>query len=136
MKKKCSEAKEQWLNKQCSEIGNKLNMNAKYAHKRINEISGKPRYSSSCCIKPKNRTVIMEKHKIRNGWTEYTKELFDDHRMPEPIITKNMEGPSIMADEVRQAIKSVKSNKATDSDGIPVEIIQCFDELLLTSTQN
>ncbi|CAF1480925.1 unnamed protein product [Didymodactylos carnosus] len=34
IKKKCSEAKEKWLNEQCSEIENKLSVNTKYAHKK------------------------------------------------------------------------------------------------------
>ena len=43
IKKKCSEAKEKWLNEQCSEIENKLNVNTKYVHEKINEIAGKSR---------------------------------------------------------------------------------------------
>ena len=40
--KKCSEAKDKWLNQQCSEIENNFNINTKNAHKNINEITGKP----------------------------------------------------------------------------------------------
>ncbi|CAF5174075.1 unnamed protein product, partial [Rotaria magnacalcarata] len=34
-----------------------------------------------------------------------------------------------MKDEVRQAIKSMKTNKATGPDGISTEMIQCLVEL-------
>ena len=51
IKKKCSEAKKKWLNEQCSEIQNQLNVNTKYAHKKINEIKGKSRCTYSSCIK-------------------------------------------------------------------------------------
>ena len=71
----------------------------------------------------------MKKSDILNRWSEYIGELFDDNRLPKPNINKNIEGPSIMKDEVRQAIKSMKTNKATDPDGISVEMIQSLDEL-------
>ena len=129
IKKKCSEAKEKWLNEQCSEIENKLNVNTKYAHKKINEIKGKSRCTYSGCIKSKNGTTLMEKKEILNRWSEYIEKLFDGDRVSKPIFKKNMEGPSIMKDEVRQAIKSMKSNKATGSDGISAEMIQSLDEL-------
>ena len=69
------------------------------------------------------------KKEILNRWSEYIEELFDGDRMSKPIFKKNMEGPSIMKDEVRQAIKSMKSNKATSPDGISTEMIQRLDEL-------
>ncbi|CAF3582803.1 unnamed protein product [Rotaria socialis] len=125
---KCSEAKEKWLNEQCLDIENKLSVNTKYAHRRIDEITGKSRCTSSGCIKSKSGTILMEKHDILNRWSEYIGERFDDNRAPKPNIKKNIEGPSIMKDEVRQAIKSMKTNKATGSDGISIEMIQCLDE--------
>ena len=47
----------------------------------------------------------MEKNEILNRWSEYIKEVFDDDRMSKPSVKKNMEGPSVMKNEVRQAIK-------------------------------
>jgi hypothetical protein len=129
IKKKCSEAKEKWLNEQCSEIENKLNVNTRYAHKKINEITGKSTCTSSGCIKSKTGSILMEKSEILNRWSEYIQELFDDDRLPKPNIKKNIEGPPIMKDEVRQAIKSIKNNKATGSDGIAAEMIRSLDEL-------
>jgi hypothetical protein len=129
IKKKCSEAKEKWLNEQCSKIENKLSVNTKYAHKNIDEITGKSRCTSSGCIKSKSGAILMEKSDILNRWSEYIAELFDDNRASKPNIKKNIEGPSIMKDEVRQAIKSMKTNKATGPDGISIEMIQSLDEL-------
>ena len=71
----------------------------------------------------------MDKQDILNRWSEYIEELFDDNRASKPDIKKNIEGPPIMKDEVRQAIKSMKLNKATGPDGISIEMIQCLDEL-------
>lgn len=47
IKKKCSEAKEKWLNEQCSGIENKLSVNTKFAHQKINEITGKSKWNRS-----------------------------------------------------------------------------------------
>ena len=84
-------------------------------------------------LKSKNGTILMEKKEILNRWSEYMEELFNGDRMSKPIFKKNMEGPSIMKDEVRQAIKSMKSNKPTGPDGISTEMIQSLDELISIS---
>ena len=136
IKKKCSEAKDKWLNQQCLEIENNFNINTKNAHKKINEITGKPRYTSSGCIRSKSGTILIEKNEILNRWSEYIEELFDDNRMSKRNIRKNMEGPPIMKDEVRQAIKSMKGNKATGPDGIFVEMIQSLNELGVDAITN
>ena len=115
IKKKCSEAKEKWLNLQYSEIENNFNINTKNARKKVNEITGKPRCTSSGCIRSKSGTILIEKNEILDRWSEYIEELFDDNRMFKPNIRKNMEGPPIMKDEVRQTIKSMKGNKASGS---------------------
>ena len=57
----------------------------------------------------------MEKQDILNKWTEYKEEVFDDNRASKPIIKKNIQGPSIMKDEVRQAIKSMKKKQSNRS---------------------
>ena len=121
--------KGKWLNEQCSEIENNLNVNTKYTYKKINEITRKSTCTSSGCIKSKNGSILMAKSEILNRWSEYIQELFDDDRLPKPNIKKNIEGPPIMKDEVRQAIKSMKKNKATGPDGIAAEMIQSLDEL-------
>ena len=40
-----------------------------------------------------------------------------------------MEGPSVMKDNVRQTIKSMKSNKGMDPDEISIKMVQSLDEL-------
>ena len=60
----------------------------------------------------------MTKHEILDRWTEYIEELFDDDRGELPKISKDMEGPKIIQDEVENAIKKLKKNKACGPDGI------------------
>jgi len=68
IRRECAEAKEKWLNQQCLEIENKLNINTRLAHQKINEITGKSRCSSSSCAKAKNGSILMEKQDILNRW--------------------------------------------------------------------
>ena len=41
---------------------------------------------------------------------------------------KNFDGPPIMKDEVRKAVKSTKKGKAAGPDNITVEMIESLDE--------
>ena len=54
----------------------------------------------------------------------------DDHdeRGDKPPIKKNFDGPPIMKDEVRKAVKSMKKGKAAGPDKITVEMIESLDE--------
>ena len=80
IKKKCREAKENWLNDQCTAVEEQFGNNHR-VYKRINEITGR---KSGCigsgCIKAKDETMLVEKDTILNRWTEYVEELFHDVR--------------------------------------------------------
>ena len=131
IKKKCGEAKDEWLNDNCRDIENLKNINTKLMHKKIKELSKNATYascSSGGCIKSKDGTVLMEKDKIIERWTEYIQELFEDDREAMPQIRKTMEGPEILKDEVRFAIKKMKRNKACGPDNIFAELLQATEE--------
>ena len=69
--------------------------------------------------------VLMEfKEKIIERWTEFIQELFEDDREALPQIRKDIEGPEILKDEVRFAIKQMKHNKARGPDNIYAELLQ------------
>src|SRR5438552_17728198 len=70
----------------------------------------------------------MEKEKIIERWTEYIQELFEDDREALPQIRKDIEGPEILKDEVRFAIKQMKRNKACGPDNIYAELLQATEE--------
>ena len=60
IKKKCREAKENWLNDQCTEVEEQFGNNHR-VYKRINEISGrKSGCTGSGCIKAKDGTMLVE----------------------------------------------------------------------------
>ena len=130
IRKKCNEAKELWLNQQCQEIEQNKNMDSKLMHSKSNDISGKKtKCNSTGCIKSQDGTMLMEKDEILNRWSEYAEDLFKDDRDTKPEIKKNIEGPSILKEEVKAAINKMKKGKATGPDNIPIEIIVALEDL-------
>ena len=69
---------------------------------------------------------LTEAEVIKKSWQEYTQELYksdlhdtDDH----DGVTTHQE-PNILECEVKWALGSITKNKASRSDGIPVELFQ------------
>ena len=81
-------------------------------------------------IKDRNGMDLTEAEDIKKTWQEYTKELYktdlhdpDNHN---GVIT-NLE-PDILECEVKWALESIAKNKASGSDGIPVELFQILKD--------
>ena len=81
-------------------------------------------------IKDRNGMALTEAEDIKKRWQEYTEELYkkdlhdpDNH---DGVIT-HLE-PDIQAShleyEVKWALESITTNKASGGDGIPVELFQ------------
>ena len=77
-------------------------------------------------IKDKNGKDLTEAEDIKKMWQEYTEELYkkelhepDNH---DGVITP-LE-PNILECEVKWALGSTTTNKASGGDGIPVELFQ------------
>ena len=71
-------------------------------------------------IKDRNGKDLIEAEDIKKRWQEYTEELYkkdpDNH---DGVIT-HLE-PDILEREVKWALESITTNKASGGDGIPVE---------------
>ena len=67
---------------------------------------------------------------IKKRWQEYTKELskkdLHDPDNHDDVIT-NLE-PDILESEVKWALESTTTNKASGGDGIPVELFQILKD--------
>ena len=125
VKRQCKMAKETWYNRKCEEI----ERDPREIYKKIDGIRGKRKYcSASGCIKGKDNSIIMDKDKVLERWSQYIEELFDDTRGGVPEIYKNIEGPSILPFEVRAALKKMKNNKAPGPDGITTEMLKALDD--------
>ncbi|GFO03062.1 hypothetical protein PoB_002956700 [Plakobranchus ocellatus] len=121
IRKKCDEAKENWINDKCNSIDLHCRSTPQVMYRNIDEITGKKTCSSTGCLKSKNGDIIMEKEKILERWEEYISELFEDQRKDHNVMKNNFAGPPIMKDEVQAAIRKMKTGKATGSDGISVD---------------
>ena len=75
-------------------------------------------------IKDRNDRDLIEAEDIKKRWQEYTEELYKkdlhDPDNNDGMIT-NLE-PDILKYEVKWALGSITTNKASGSDGIPVAI--------------
>ena len=81
-------------------------------------------------IKDRNDMDLTEAEDIQKRWQEYTEELYkkdlqdaDNH---DAVIT-HLE-PDILECEVKGALESITTNKASGGDGIPVELFQILKD--------
>ena len=72
---------------------------------------------------------LKEAEDIKKRWQEYTEELYkkdlhdpDNHNGVTPLE------PDIMECEVKWALGSITTNKASGGDGIPVELFQILKD--------
>ena len=101
IKLKCKKVKEDWLQQRCKEIERTKETEPSSMFKQIKEVIGRRVCSSSRCIKAKDGTVIMDKDKILERWSEYIGELFEDKRQGRPVINCCLDGLKILKSEVR-----------------------------------
>ena len=73
---------------------------------------------------------LTEAEDIKKKWQEYTEELYkkdlhdqDNH----DVVITNLE-PDILECEVKWALESITTNKASGGDGIPVELFQILED--------
>ena len=77
-------------------------------------------------IKDRNGMDLTEAEDIKKRWQEYTEEFYKkdlhDPDNQDDVIT-HLE-PDILEHEVKWALGSITTNKASDGEGIPVELFQ------------
>ena len=81
-------------------------------------------------IRDRNGMEVTEAEDIKKRWQEYTEELYKKD-LPNPdnhdgMIT-HLE-PDILECEVKWALESITTNKASRGDGIPVELFQILKD--------
>ena len=81
-------------------------------------------------IKDRNYMDLTEVEDIKKRWQEYTKEVYKkdlhDPDNQDSVIT-HLE-PDFLECEVKWALGSITTNKASGSDGIPVELFQIMKD--------
>ena len=114
--------KKAFLSDQCKEIEeNNRTGKTRDLFKKIRDTKGTFQ-AKMCSIKDRNGMDLREAEDIKKRWREYTEELYKkDHHDPDNhngVIT-HLE-PDIQECEIRWALESITTNKASGSDGIPV----------------
>ena len=81
-------------------------------------------------IKDRNSMDVTEAEDIKKRWQEYTEKLYEkDLHDPDNHdgVTTNLH-PDILECEVKWALGSITTNKASGGDGIPVELFQILKD--------
>ena len=101
----------------------------RYLFKKIGDIKG-TFHAKMCSIKDRNDIDLTEAEDIKKRWQEYTEELYkkylNDPDNYDGVIT-HLE-PDILECEVKWALESITTNKASGGDGIPVELFQILKD--------
>ena len=81
-------------------------------------------------IKDRNGMDLTEAEDIKKRWQEYTEELYkkDFHDPDNHDDVINRLEPDILECEVKLALGSITTNKATGGDRIPVELFQILKD--------
>ena len=80
-------------------------------------------------IKDRNGMDLTEAEDIQKSWQEDTEELYkkDLHNPDNHSVITHLE-PDILECEVKWALESIATNKASGGDGIPVELFQILKD--------
>ena len=122
--------KKAFLGDQCKEI-EKYNRMGKIRDlfKKIRDIKGKF-HAKIGTIKDRNGMDLTEAEDIKKRWQEYTEELYkkDLHDPDNHNGVISLLEPDILECEVKWALGSITMNKASGSDGVPVELFQILKD--------
>ena len=116
--------KKAFLSDQCKEIDENNRMGkTRDLFKKIRDTKGTFQAKMGS-IKDRNGMDVTEAEDIKKRWQEYTEELYKK-KLHDPgnqngVIT-DLE-PDILECEVKWALESITTNKASGGDGIPVEL--------------
>ena len=82
-------------------------------------------------IKDRNGMGLIEAENIKKRWQEYTELYKKDLHVPDNHdgVVTHLE-PDILECEVKWALGSISTNKASGGDGIPVELFQILKVML------
>ena len=122
--------KKAFFGNQCKETeGNNRMGKTRDLFKKIRDTKG-TFHAKMGSIKDRNGMDLTEAEDIKKRWQEYTEELYkkdlhylDNH---DGVIT-HLE-PDILECEVKWALGSITTNKASGGDGIPVELFQILKD--------
>ena len=118
------------LSDQCKEIeANNRMGKTRDLVKKIRDTKG-TFHAKMGTIKDRNSMDLTEAQDMKKWWQEYTEELYkkdlNDSDNHDGVIT-DLE-PDLLEFEVKWALGSITTNKASGSDGIPAEVFQILKD--------
>ena len=122
--------KKAFLSNRCKEIEENNRMGKiRDLFKKIRHTKG-TFYAKMGSIKDRNGMDLIEAEDIKKRWQEYTEELYKNY-LHDPdnhdgMITHLQ--PDILECEVKWALGSITTNKASGGNGIPVELLQILKD--------
>ena len=122
--------KKAFLSEQCKETEENNRMGKTTdLFKKITDTKGKF-HSKMGTIKDRNGMDLTEGEDIQKKWQEYTQELYkkDFHDLDNHDGVISHLEPDILECEVKWALGSITTNKATGGDRIPVELFQILKD--------
>ena len=120
--------KKVFLSEQCREIENNRMGKTKDLFKEIRDTKG-TFHTKMSSIKDRNGMDLTEADDIKKTYKEYTEELYKKDHDPDnhnDLITR-LE-PDILKCEVKWALRSITTNKASGGIGIPVQLFQILKD--------
>ena len=122
--------KKAFFSNQCKEIEEKNRMGkTKGLFKKIRDTK-ETFHAKMGSIKERNSMDLTEAEDIKKRWQEYTEELYKkDLHYPDNYsgVITHLE-PDILECEVKWALESITTNKASGGDGIPAELFQILKD--------
>ena len=101
--------------------------------KKIRDIKGRF-HAKMGTVKDRNGMDLTEAEDIKKRWQEYTEELYKkylhDPGNQDGVITHTHLEPDILECEVKWALGSITTSKASRGNGIPVELFQILKMML------
>ena len=124
--------KKAFLSEQCKAIEENDRMGkTRDLFKKIRNIKGTFNAKMGS-IKDRNGMDLTEAEDIKKRWQEHTEELYKkdlhDPDNLDGVITHTHLEPDILECEVKWALGSITTNKASRDDGIPVELFQILKD--------
>ena len=122
--------KKAFLSDQCKEIEENNRMGkTRDLFKKITDTKG-IFHAKMATKKDRNGMALTEAEDIKKRWQEYTEEVYNkdlqDQYNHDGMITHPE--PDILEWEVKWALGSITINKASEGDGIPVELVQILKD--------
>ena len=129
IRKEMNKVKEEWIEKQCTEIEDCIaKNNSRRAYQTVKDLTQKKQAKVSN-IEDKKGNCLTEEKAVIERWTEYCSELYNHQAQGDPNVLNSQDSSEvddfpILREEVEAAIKSLKNGKAAGVDNIPAELIK------------